>query len=45
VELSKEELQKLLKKELQKYSSDKNSFKDYFQSMKELNEWLSKMEK
>ena len=45
MELSKEELQLLLNIELQKYSKDQNTFKDYFESMKELNAWLMSMEK
>jgi len=32
-------------KELEKFSSSENSFKEYYISMKELNEWLKKREK
>ena len=45
MDISKEELVVLFEKELQKYSKDKNAFKDYFSSMKELSAWLASMEK
>jgi hypothetical protein len=45
VKASKEELKQLFAKELQKYSTEKSSFKEYYLSMKDLNVWLKEREK
>lgn len=34
-----------LVKELEKFSTSKSSFKEYYLSMKEINEWLKEREK
>jgi len=45
VNIPQEELKKLFAQEVKKYQTDKESFKDYYLSMKELNLWLAKREK
>jgi hypothetical protein len=42
---SLEDFKKQILVEIENYTEDESKFKDYFLSMKELNVWLSEMEK
>jgi len=45
VSRSEASIKKELRKELEKFSTSKKSFKEYVTSMKELNDWLKEREK
>jgi len=40
-----ESIKKEIEKEVQKYENDKDSSRDYFESMNEISTWLGELEK